>query len=165
MILIFSRSEPICVSKEIILSTYVLNNLACWQDDECDYKHLWKKPWMTADSLDYHFKMSAKHLDWKEQLYQDGILGRRIFLLLVHRGLENIIELTGLKKTLCIQLYETPNTLIKDINIKSMKLCEATSQFSWRKDRSSTWAWVSLAVCWRAEVYTKKIMGYVLKWP
>lgn len=104
MILIFSRSEPICVSKEIILSTYVLNNLACWQDDECDYKHLWKKPWMTADSLDYHFKMSAKHLDWKEQLYQDGILGRRIFLLLVHRGLENIIELTGLKKTLCIQL-------------------------------------------------------------
>lgn len=33
---------------------------------------------MTADSLDYNFKMSAKHLGWKEQLYQDGILERRI---------------------------------------------------------------------------------------
>lgn len=75
--------------------------------------------------------MSVKHLGWKEQLYQDGILERRIpFSLLVHRGLKNIVELIGLKKTLYMQLYETVNTLIEDIKIKSMKLCEATSQFS-----------------------------------
>lgn len=48
-------------------------------------------------------KCLQNSLGWKEQLYQDGILERRIpFWLLVHRGLKNQVELTGQKKKLHI---------------------------------------------------------------
>lgn len=67
---------------------------------------------MTADSLDYNFKMSAKNLGWKEQLRQDGILERRTpFLVLVHRCLKKHNRINWSKITFNIQLYETVNTL------------------------------------------------------
>lgn len=79
-------------------------------------------PWITI------LKCLQNSLGWKEQLYQDGILERRIpFWLLVLRGLKNKVELTGQKKDF---IYTTANPLIEDIKIKSTKLFEAKSQFS-----------------------------------
>lgn len=76
-------------------------------------------------------KCLQNSLGWKEQLYQDGILERRIPIsLLVLGGLKNIVELIGLKTTLYVQLYATAIPLIEGIKIKSTKLFEATSQFS-----------------------------------
>lgn len=94
-------------------------------------------------------KCLQNSLGWKKQLYQDGILERRIpFFLLVRTGLKTVVEFIGLKTTLYLQLYAIANTLIEDIKSKSTKLCKAASQISLRKGwRSSRQALQSLTMC------------------
>lgn len=105
---------------------------------------------MTADSLDYNFKTSAKYLGWKEQLYQDGILERRILFCFWSRDAwKNIIQLTGLKITLYIQLYETVNTLAEDNFMLAIWYVRKQSSFPEEKAEEVAH---EMLVWWSAEV-------------